>query len=617
MVKPARSTLSSSGQNGRRFFNAYGPTETAIAPSGVSQRGQDPAYRATDRRIQKSYVLDSELNVVPVGVAGEVYIGGVGVARGYLSQAELTAERFIPHPFSSIPGARLYHTGDLARYLSDGQIEFLGRKDHQVKLRGYRIELGEIEAALAQHPAVQEAVLLLREDQPGKQRLVAYLLQAPTEVMATATTAAPTTSVWRSFLQERLPEYMVPTAFVLLKEFPRTTSGKVDRRALPAPERGSGAGDGGFLAPRDLLEMKLARIWEEILDVKAVGVHDNFFELGGHSLLATRLMSRIEEVFGKQLPLTTLFRSPTIEHLAGLLRQQAGTAGDFDTLVEIQAGQEGRTPLYCVHPSGGNVLGYAELAQNLDEDQPVYAFQSRGLDKTQTAHTTIREMASFYVERLRSAQPQGPYLLGGWSMGGVVAFEMAQQLQRQGQQVDLLALLDVPPPTPAGVVNAVARPIKKAWDKIAGKDALALIKNFGEDMGLPLDKVGLNRAKLEKLLPEEQLALLLEQAAQADLLPPGFDLEHIRFLFSIFKTNVLALQSYMAQRYGGRAVLFTADDRLLHDTRNPVTGWAKLIPQGFDFQTVPGNHYTMIHRPHVQELARRLREKIAQVRDEA
>jgi amino acid adenylation domain-containing protein len=591
---------------GRRFFNAYGPTETTVCAT-IAECVSDGRTPPIGRPLANAevYILDGELNVVPVGVTGELYVGGLGLTRGYLKRAGLTAERFIPNPYSSAPGARLYRTGDLARYLPDGQIDFLGRNDYQVKLRGYRIELGEVEEVLSKHPSVREAAVLLREDQPGNKRLVAYLTAAAEQPPGLAT------GELRGFLQERLPDYMVPTTFVPLDEFPRTTSGKIDRRALPVPERGGGAAGEAFVAPRDLLEMKLAHIWEEILDVKSVGVRDNFFELGGHSLLATRLMSRIEEDFGKQLPLTTLFRSPTIEHLGGLLRQQGASAGEFDTLVEIQAGEEGKTPLYCVHPSGGNVLGYAELARFLGQDQPVYAFQSRGLDKVQTPHTTIKEMASYYVERLRRAQPEGPYLLGGWSMGGVVAFEMAQQLRQQGQQVALLALLDVPPPTPAGAANALARPLKKVWDKIGGKDSLTLIKNFGEDMGLPLDKIGINRSKLEKLSPEEQLSFLLEKAAQSDRLPPGFDTEHIRFLFGIFKTNVLALQSYMAKRYDGRAVLFTADERLLHSTQNPVEGWSKLLPRGFDFQATPGDHYTMIKRPHVEKLAARLREQIA------
>ncbi|HWW75481.1 MAG TPA: non-ribosomal peptide synthetase, partial [Pyrinomonadaceae bacterium] len=599
---------------GRRFFNAYGPTEATVCAT-IAECVGDGRTPPIGRPLANAevYVLDGELNVVAVGVTGELYLGGVGLTRGYLKRAGLTAERFIPNPYSSAPGARLYRTGDLARYLPDGQIDFLGRNDHQVKLRGYRIELGEVEEVLSGHPSVREAAVLLREDQPGNQRLVAYLTATAAEASAAAAEqpSAPSAGELRGFLQERLPDYMVPAAFVTLDEFPRTASGKIDRRALPVPERGVGAAGEAFVAPRDLLEMKLAHIWEEILDVKSVGVRDNFFELGGHSLLATRLMSRIEEVFGRQLPLTTLFRSPTIEHLGGLLRNQGASVGEFDTLVEIQAGEEGKTPLYFIHPSGGNVLGYAELARALGQDQPVYAFQSRGLDKSQTPHTTIREMASYYVERLRRAQPEGPYLLGGWSMGGVVAFEMAQQLRQQGQQVALLALLDAPPPPPAGAAGALARPLKKVWDKLGGTDSLALIKNFGEDMGLPLDKIGINRPKMEKLSPEDQLTFLLEKAAQSDRLPPGFDAEHIRFLFGVFKTNVLALQGYAAKRYDGRAVLFMADERLLHSARNPVEGWSKILPQGFDFQTTPGDHYTMIKRPNVEKLAARLKAQIA------
>ena len=381
------------------------------------------------------YILDQHGNPVPIGVHGHLHIGGVGLARGYLNRPDLTAEKFVPDPFSAEPGARMYKTGDLARYRPDGNIEFLGRADHQVKIRGFRIELGEIEAVLGQHPAVRQAVVLAREDAPGEKRLVAYVVADST-----------TDEQLRRFLKDKLPESMVPAVVVLLEALPVTPNGKVDRRALPAPDRSRPELEKAFVAPRDDLELQLAHIWEEVLGVRPVGARDNFFELGGHSLLAVRLFALIEKRLGKTLPLTTVFQGATVEHLAGILRQQP-TPGPQSSLVAIQPGGSKR-PLFLVHPAGGHVFPYIHLAQFLGPDQPCYGLQARGVEDGQDPHTRIEDMAAYYIQALQTVQPTGPYLLGGWSMGGVVAFEMAQQLHAQGQRVALLVLLDGRIPTP-------------------------------------------------------------------------------------------------------------------------------------------------------------------------
>jgi amino acid adenylation domain-containing protein len=300
----------------RHFFNAYGPTESTVCATMTERTGNDSQEPPIGRPIANTqvYLLDAKLQPVPVGVTGELHIGGAGLARGYLNQPALTAEKFIPHPFSREAGARLYRTGDLARYLPDGQIEFIGRADEQVKLRGHRIELGEIEVALSQHRAVREAVIALREDEPGEKRLVAYL------VLEGETPAS--TSDIRSYLQEQLPSYMIPAAFVWLEELPLTRNGKIDRRALPAPElAGVGSGD-SYIAPRTPTEELMASLWSEVLKVERVGACDNFFELGGHSLLATQLISRIREAFNVELLLVTLFEKPTVEQLSQAVEQR-------------------------------------------------------------------------------------------------------------------------------------------------------------------------------------------------------------------------------------------------------------------------------------------------------
>ncbi|MCA1566086.1 MAG: non-ribosomal peptide synthetase, partial [Acidobacteria bacterium] len=302
-----------------RLLHVYGPTETTTFATW--QLVGEVAAGATNLPIghpianTEVYLLDENLEPVPVGVNGEIYIGGDGLARGYLNSAELTAEKFVPHPFSPEPGARLYRTGDVARYLEDGRIEFVGRIDQQVKIRGFRIELGEIEVALSQHPSVSEVVVTAREDMPGDRRLVAYVVSDREP--------APTTTELRSFLLERLPEYMIPPAFVLLGELPLTTNGKVDRKALPAPEQARPDVREAFVAPRTPLEQKLADIWCEVLGVERVGVHDDFFDLGGHSLLATQVISRVRETFQINLPLRVLFESPKVETLAGIIEQSA------------------------------------------------------------------------------------------------------------------------------------------------------------------------------------------------------------------------------------------------------------------------------------------------------
>ncbi|HEV2761391.1 MAG TPA: amino acid adenylation domain-containing protein, partial [Pyrinomonadaceae bacterium] len=428
---------------GAEVFNLYGPTEAAVDStwhrSGLG--GRDGATELIGRPISnaRAYVLGARGELVPAGVAGELYLGGAGLARGYLNRPALTAERFVPDAFSGEAGACLYRTGDVARWVGEGELEFVGRADGQVKVRGFRIELGEVEAALSECAGVRECVVVARGEHGqggGGKRLVAY-------VVADDAALPPTAARLREQLRTKLPEYMVPSAFVMLESLPLTPNGKVDRRAL-AKERLDGLEQGReFVGPRDQFELVLCRIWQEVLGVERVGVRDSFFDLGGHSLLATRLMYRVNEWTGKRVPLSVLFGESTVERLAAYLRGGAQDSAQ-GALVGIQTGGEAR-PFFCVHPAGGNVFCYAELARGLGEDQPFYALQSKGLTGAGAAHESVEEMAAAYVEELRAVQPAGPYALGGWSMGGVVAFEMARQLERAGERVALLALLDATP----------------------------------------------------------------------------------------------------------------------------------------------------------------------------
>jgi thioesterase domain-containing protein/acyl carrier protein len=397
---------------------------------------------------------------------------------------------------------------------------------------------------------------------------------------------------------------MVPSVFVALEQLPLTANGKVDRKALPDPEPGSGLLSKNFVAPRDIVELQLAKIWEEVLAVENVGARDDFFDLGGHSMIATRMMYRIEQVFGRKIPLAALFESPTVEHLAELLRDQ--TERKFSSLVQIKAGAN-RTPLFCAHPSGGNILCYAELSRHIGADQPLYGLQSLALDRKHDPHTTIEEMAAYYVEQLRTVQPEGPYHLGGWSMGGVIAFEMAQQLRAQGQEVAKLFLVDVLAPSPAGTFRSLAQPLQKAWSRFDKDEAMKLSIHFAQDIGLNLMNMPTWREKLEALKPDEQLAWVVQEAKNYQILPADMSDEEVTHLFELFRTNVQARQNYAGRTYHGRVKLFIAEERFLKSIENPTTGWSKLVPEGLDYEAIPGDHYTMIRRPNARILAERLR----------
>jgi amino acid adenylation domain-containing protein len=423
---------------GRRMINAYGPTEATVDVAGavcVPNSGPTPIGRPIASAT--AYVLDAALRPLPAGVAGELYVAGSGLAIGYLNRSGLTATRFVADPFGP-PGTRMYRTGDLARWRADGQLEFVGRTDNQVKLRGFRIELGEIESTLVNHATVDRAAVLVREDRPGDRRLVAYVVPTegrevePAELRAHAASA--------------LPDYMVPSAFLTMPEFPLTPNGKLDRDALPAPQFGSA---GAGRTPRNPREHALCRLFGEVLGVRGVRIDDNFFELGGHSLLATTLAARVAAELGAELSIRTVFAAPTPAALADAL-DDGGVTGGLDTLLPLRT-TGSRTPLFCVHPVSGLSWRYATLLGALDPSYPVYGLQARGLDGSGDFPRSMDELLDGYVDRIRSVQPAGPYHLLGWSIGGGIAHALATRLQRDGAEVALLAILDGYPVEPERV----------------------------------------------------------------------------------------------------------------------------------------------------------------------
>lgn len=414
------------------LWNMYGPTETTIWSSIYKVEGKLNGAAPIGRPIDNTtmYVLDSRLQPVPVGVAGGLYIGGDGVARGYFQRAELTSDRFLSDPFR--PGQRIYRTGDLAKFQSDGSIQFLGRADFQVKVRGFRLELGEIEANLARISEVQQSVVVVREDRPGDARLVAYLVFHPGQ--------SATPSDLRAQLKQSLPDYMIPGTFVTLDALPLTPNGKIDRKALPQPEV---TRDPLMAAgPRDDFEHIVLRVWERILGVSHIGVTDDFFELGGHSLLAVRMLSEIKRSTGREIPLAELFRGATVEHLAKLLR---GETPPMSHLTVTAIHRDGALPpFYAVVSPGLNSLGYLTLSKILGTEQPVYKLQGPG-EKVLHRPFTPQEyerMATDYVRSMRAEQPEGPYYFGGMCQGAHIAFAMARVLESQGQTVGLLAIFD-------------------------------------------------------------------------------------------------------------------------------------------------------------------------------
>ncbi|MGW8366854.1 AMP-binding protein, partial [Streptomyces wedmorensis] len=433
------------------LVHSYGPTETTFASHNqwfTTKPGERRVLRGAGLHLgrpmdnTRSHVLDEHLRPVPPGVPGELYVAGGHVARGYVGRPGLTAERFVPDPFEG-DGSRMYRTGDRALWTPDGELRFLGRADGQIKLRGVRIEPGEVERVLAAHPAVGQALAVVREDRPGDKSLVGYVVPRAGDSVTEAELLAEARAL--------LPEHLVPSAVVVLDGLPLTVNGKPDRAALPAPHRP--AADPGGRAPRNAREEVLCALFAEILDVAEVGIDDNFFTLGGHSLLGVRLVNRMRGVLGVERTVRDLFRSPTPASLLGSHEDSGTDGGDASALgVLLPLSARGtRRPLFCVHPGTGVGWAYAGLARHLGDDQPLYALQARSLSDPGHRPGSVEEMADAYLERIRGIQPWGPYRLLGWSFGGLVAHAVAVRLRDAGEEVELLALMDVHQTGPGSV----------------------------------------------------------------------------------------------------------------------------------------------------------------------
>jgi amino acid adenylation domain-containing protein len=565
-------------ERGLELWNMYGPTETTIWSTVQRLRPAEPLTIGRPIANTRVYVLDPHLQPVPVGVPGELHIGGHGLARGYLNRPELTEERFVPDPFHA--DGRLYKTGDLVRHRPEGTIEFLGRLDHQVKVRGFRIELGEVEAVLAAHPNVRDVVVAAVEETPGDARLIAYVVPRG---------RAPSAGELRAAAARTLPGYMVPSAIVTLEAFPLTPNGKVDRKALPAPtyER---AGDREFAGPRTPLERSLVAIWEDELGVRPIGVTDDFFDLGATSIVAARLFARIEKELGRGLPVAPVFQAPTVEQLARLIGEASSTRR-FTCLIPIQP-EGSKPPIFCVHGGGGTVLHLQPLARQLGRDQPFYGLQARGLYGDVSPLRRVEEMAEYYLAEVRLVQPAGPYFLAGYCFGAIVAYEMAQRVLEAGEEVALLAMFNGPSPAyirtfgPAAPrTSSEPPPEPRRLSRTARRvlqDPRSSFARFSKRMAW--------KARIARV----NMALALRR--------PVPEAERDWFFLNLGNE---AERLYNPKPYPGSIVMFRGAGLY----REPTLGWGDLTQRGIESYEVPGMHTDnrqAMAEPHVAFVSERL-----------
>jgi amino acid adenylation domain-containing protein len=573
-----------------QIINGYGPTESTTFACCFNIPRPFPSDLTSvpiGRPIANTevYILDEFLSPVAEGASGDLCIGGDGLARGYLNRSELTAEKFIQNPFNSDPRSRLYVTGDRARYLPDGNIEFLGRIDQQVKIRGYRIELGEIEAALGRHPRVRQAVVAVREATPGDKRLVAYVVEVPGQAA---------NENLRTFLSKALPIYMVPGVYVTLGALPLTANGKIDRDALPSPfdERHS------ISQPErsnwTSIEGEIARIFESVLGLLGIDTEDSFFDLGGDSLAAVRVSAQIESSLGVSIPLATIFEAPTVKQLAAVLEN-----GNFQPVSDPLIGLHPygtKPPLFLLPGLGGHVYVFRELAKMLGSKQPVYGLQPRGLDGLQPPHRDIPEMAAYLIEAVRKVAPHGPYYFAGFSAGGNVAYEMSTQLRAAGEHVAMLCLLDS-----AGPRYPAIAPLRvRIWLHIK---QLVSCKDWFE--AGRLIRKGL--AAVGKRLRPKKEALPIGLHTNDGSLSKTIEI--------VARAWKLALDCHVPQLYDGRVSIVRVEDKpqwLGINFDDPLMGWGTVAKGKVSLCQTKGSHLKMFSPDNLPSLTDLLLDEISE-----
>jgi amino acid adenylation domain-containing protein len=612
-----------------KIFNFYGISEITTHATGTLLQRRSPDDSTSEAGVPvigrpidgaTAYILDAHMNPVPIGLTGELYIGGAGVARGYLTRPALTAERFLPDPFSPLPGSRMYRSGDLVRWRASGDIEFLGRGDHQVKLRGFRIELGAVESSLAACPGVRDATVLLHEDEAGHKQLVGY-------VVAEEGSKLPISAL-RAFLRERIPEQEVPAAFTMLDSMPLMPNGKVDRASLPPPDPEVREVDEGVWRMADAVETQIELIWNDLLDRHEIRSWDNFFDLGGDSLLALVMLTRVQETFGGiRIPVGRFMAAPTIEELSTAVREQ-GWAMPPSCLVKVTGSGEQR-PFFCVHPGGGELYELRYLRQELGE-RPVYALMPIGWNGEAEPLASIEEMAAQYIREIRHAQPHGSYLLGGYSLGGVIAYEIAQQLVAMGEQVSFLGLFESWP-----VVDVVCLP-EDAYEYGSTVAAVELFKQTGR-VAMPAQELlylksmshaipGLEEIErdlktrqvydfeglckeLEDMRPRLQVSL--EQLKERGLAVKEMDIEEFYRIHEVAAKQIWALSAYRPKPYPYAATLFAG--RTAEGVRVLERVWKALVGELRVEFTASEEHSIFFRDPSLAEALRRSLEEAEKV----
>jgi len=585
------------------FVNEYGPTETTVGCS--VWRLSDAAVLDTldgvaapiGRPIGNTqlYVLGEGMQLQPIGSVGELYIGGKGVARGYLGRATLTEERFVIDRLTGEPGARLYRTGDLVRYRADGELEFLGRGDEQVKLRGFRIELGEIEQQLSGLADVQAAAVALREDAPGEKRLVAYVV--PTQVPRDREQEIALLTACRAGLAQRLPDYMVPSAYVVLTALPLTVNGKVNRKALPAPDLTQS--ETMYVAPRTATEQVIADIWVDVLKVGQVSVFDDFFRLGGHSLLAVQMVSQLRNRAAIEMELRHLFSYPTLGALAAFI-DSSKTESRHSNLVPIRP-QGHLTPLFLIHPIGGEVQYAFDLARYLDVEQPVYALAASGFAMGETPHASIADMAATYLEAMRQVQDSGPYQIAGWSLGGMVAYEIAHQLLAAGEAVDFVGMID----------TGSSHFLRAQWqaDHADEYDECRALLNWVVDQHPEVADARQHPAydELIALADSKDSDAMIAVCRREALLPASLDMALVKRILALYQAGAKAAETYRAPPAAVNVNFFAADR---YEGEDMALGWSDLLGERLEVTSIGGSHFSIVRPPHIKKLAREISGKI-------
>ncbi len=580
---------------GLTFVNAYGPTEAAVIATYAELDESTPLPPPIGRPMPnfQVYVLDTDLNPVPVGVTGELHIGGAGVPRGYLNRPELTSQRFIPDPFT--PGGRLYKTGDLVRRRPDGSISFLGRVDHQVKIRGLRIELGEIETAIARHPAVTQAIVTVTADPAGGKQLTAYLRTAP----ATGSAQALDLAAMRAYLARILPGYMIPSHLIAVEEFPVTASGKIDRSALPVPDQRPASAE--WQAPATFTESVLTDLYAAVLDRGQVGAADSFFDLGGSSLSVMRLVDLISSETGADVAAANVFLYPTPRELAAkidAIRSGTGTSAGSGPLIELTDGP-GELPLVLIHAIGGTVFDYTRLARELAGTFMVYGLEAPGLRQPDAIAGSLAHLASDYAEFISAAIPDGPYRLAGWSMGGVIAFEVARQLQQAGAPVGLLALLDAPFAVPGARQPG---PAQADDAQLAGRFIADATRSLGWDTADPPDPATSTAAEQLRWLAERlttgRLTTGRLTTGDSEAADGRAATTRLRQRFDVFQAHTRMLAGYRPATPAVRApALIVSADR--SPNARAAALWPSVLAGPVSTLHVDGDHYTFLRPPLV------------------